>query len=272
VRELLGSGMSPVAPTIENSIGMRLVLVPAGSFWMGSPDDVGHQNEHPRHQVEILRPFYLGAFPVTQEQYERVTGANPGSSPVPHGGSEAEAVGVRRFPVDYVSWDDAVAFCEALSKLPDEKKAGRTYRLPTEAEWEYSCRGGANAYSRFSFYHYTDDPDDLYGDTGPYDIPIHSTPVESLPANAFGLCGMHGNVCEWCADWFGESYYQVSPVRDPQGPDRGEWRVLRGGSHGLGHISHSAFRDRLAPTGSSFLTGFRVCFRPALPSSESLTS
>src|SRR5206468_12308389 len=127
VCELLASGVQPVVPAIENSLGMRFVLIPAGSFWMGSPDGEGDDDERPRHPVEIRRPFFLGAFPVTQEQYRRVAGENP-SWFCPSGGGQSEVSGhyTKQFPVEYVSWHDAAAFCAKLSKLPEQKQAGRT--------------------------------------------------------------------------------------------------------------------------------------------------
>src|SRR5262249_44502238 len=101
------------------------------------------RREGPQHEVEITGPFLLGVHPVTQEEYERVTGSNPSwFAATGQGASEVEKIDTKRFPVESVSWDDAVAFCERLSELPEEVAAGRSYRLPTEAEWEYACRGG----------------------------------------------------------------------------------------------------------------------------------
>src|SRR3954470_14642693 len=119
------------AKLVVNSVGMRLVLVPAGVFRMGSPDDEEGRRagEGPRHETAITAPFYLGAAPVTQGQYERVVHANPSRfHPGAGGGPE--------LPVECVSWDDAVRFCRALAELAEERQAGRVYRLPTEAEWE----------------------------------------------------------------------------------------------------------------------------------------
>ncbi len=130
---------------VTNSVGMKLVLIPAGEFMMGSleSDKVALIGEKPQHRVRITKPFYLGAREVTQEQYEHVMGINP--SHFSGGGKGADKVShqdTRRFPVETVSWDDAVLFGDKLSAIPDERDARRTYRLPTEAEWEYACRAG----------------------------------------------------------------------------------------------------------------------------------
>ena len=142
--------------------------------------------------MRITKPFYLGRHEVTQEQYERVMGVNPSNFKGP------------QHPVEQVSWDDAVSFCDKLSALPEEQAAGRMYRLPTEAEWEYACRAGST--TRYSF---GDDEADL-GDHAWFDdnsSPRHIRWARSSP-NAWGLYDMHGNVWEWCADWYDENYYE----------------------------------------------------------------
>src|SRR5262249_2169205 len=141
----------------------KLVRIPAGKFCMGSPaEETGHNSDEEQHEAEITRPFWLGACEVTQAQFKQVTGYNPSHFSVdgkgkegtnyawnPSGGFAKVPVDTRDFPVENVSWDDAVEFCTKLSALPEEKAAGRKYRLPTEAEWEYACRGGASAYHAF---------------------------------------------------------------------------------------------------------------------------
>jgi uncharacterized protein (TIGR02996 family) len=215
---------------LTNSVGMTLVLIPPGTFLMGSPPDEVERTdaEGPQHEVEITRPFYLGAYPVTQEEYQKVMGVNPSHfSPSGEGRSEVTGLDTRRFPVEAGTWDDPVAFCRRLSELPEENRYGRQYRLPTEAEWEYACRGGARDAMPFYFKRPTAalssaqanfDGNHPYGGalTGP--CLERTTAVGSYPPNAFGLYDMHGNVWECCSDWYDPYYYSQSPRQDPQGP------------------------------------------------------
>jgi uncharacterized protein (TIGR02996 family) len=244
LRDLLGAGLAPCVPAIENSVGMRLVLLPAGTFTMGTPEGEmsRHHDEGPRHDVTLSRPFFLSAHLVTQEQYLRVRGENPSLFP------ESP-----RHPVEHVRWDDAVAFCERLSQWPQEKAAGRIYRLPTEAEWEYACRAGMQSYTVF---HTGDQLDSRLAN---FDSNLkHPTPVGSYPPNAFGLFDMHGNLHEWCQDWFDSDYYLHIPAVDPPGPEKGSTRVLRGGSWSSNPIfCRSGYRCYTDPDNQTFL-GFRV--------------
>lgn len=213
----------PAHPTeITNSIGMKMVLIPAGEFLMGSPDSdrYGHDQEKPQHVVRITRPFYWGLFPVTQEQYERVTGGNP-----------SRFTGDPSRPVEQVSWEDASEFCRRLSALPEEEAAGHVYRLPTEAEWEYACRAGST--TRYYF----GDSEESIGDYAWWSENSERTthPVGQKKPNAWGLHDLYGNVWEWCADWYGEDYYSQSPPSDPNGPSSGDMRVLRGGAFYVGN-------------------------------------
>src|SRR5262245_49693305 len=137
LRQLLAEGVRPVVPKLTNSVGMELALIPAGTFWMGSPqgEPGRHSDEDPRHQVTLTRAFYLGVHPVTQGQHQAVTGRNP--SHFRTGGEGAPLVrgmDTSSFPVERISWSDSVAFCRLLSELPAERAAGRVYRLPSEAE------------------------------------------------------------------------------------------------------------------------------------------
>ncbi|NLW50798.1 MAG: formylglycine-generating enzyme family protein [Candidatus Brocadiaceae bacterium] len=196
----------------RNSIGMELAAVPAGAFAMGSPrgEPARDGSERPQHEVRITRPFLIGAFEVTQEQYEAVMGGNPSQFP-----------GARR-PVDSVSWHDAVEFCRRLSEAED-----CTYRLPTEAEWEYACRAGST-----ESYSFGADPQRL--DTAGWysrNSGGRSQDVGGRLPNAWGLYDMHGNVWEWCLDWYDSGAYRsVVSAEDPTGPARGAYRVVRGGS------------------------------------------
>jgi uncharacterized protein (TIGR02996 family) len=238
LRELLASGLQPCVPTLVNSIGMELVLVPPGRFQMGTPfsEPYHSPDEGPTHEVVITRPFYLGRFPVLQAEYECVTKRNPShfapAGPLPY--YRLENTDTTRFPVDCVDFTEAVVFCQMLSLLPVERSAGRVYRLPSEAEWEYACRAGTS--SVFSCGDSLSSRQGNFDGNYPYggaahDISLKRTClVGQYPPNAFGLFDMHGNVWEWCSDWFDEDYYARSPQTDPPGPVEGEAHVLRGGS------------------------------------------
>ena len=190
----------------------------------------------PAHAVTLTKAFYLGKFAVTQEQYMQVMGTNP---------SRFKGA---KLPVETVSWDDAQEFCKKVSR-----KTGQTVRLPTEAEWEFACRAGTT-----TFYYSGDTEADL-GRAGWYDANSNGTthPVGQKEPNAWGLYDMHGNVWEWCQDWYGG--YEAGTATDPQGPGTGTYRVLRGGSRsdcreGCG----SAIRNRSAPVRRNYYGGFRV--------------
>ncbi|MHB8952036.1 MAG: formylglycine-generating enzyme family protein [Pirellulaceae bacterium] len=222
---------------------MKLVLIPAGKFVMGSPVDESHRSgdEGPQHRVQITAPFHLGVHEVTQSQYERIMRANVSS----FNGST--------HPVERVSWDDAVSFCEKLSALSEERAAGRMYRLPSEAEWEYACRAGST--TPYSFGDDADAVEDHAWVDGNSSSTTH--PVgEKLP-NAWGLYDMHGNVWEWCADWFGA--YPKTPVDDPRGIATGASRAIRGGCW-LSSAKDCRTANRLGhpPDSRYFFLGFRV--------------
>jgi formylglycine-generating enzyme required for sulfatase activity len=296
-------------PVMTNSIGMKLVLIPRGKFRMGSPEgEKGREaNEGPQHEVEITRPFYLGQYTVTRGQFRRFvqdTGYKTEAEIDGTGGNGYEAA-TRRFarkpaytwrdpgfaqtdehPVVNVSWNDAVAFCRWLSC-----KEGRDYRLPTEAEWEYSCRAGAAT----RFYHGDDeaglrhlanvadksfaakfDQDYVNKDFPkatqdwlarvPWDDGFPFTaPVGQFRPNLFGLYDMHGNVWQWCTDWYDKDYYGRSPRQDPQGPESGSARVFRGGCW-LNPDLYCRAACRLInkpPHFCSIGIGFRVQARPS---------
>jgi formylglycine-generating enzyme required for sulfatase activity len=268
----LGGAPAPLgsAKKLTNSIGMKLVLIPKGTFKMGAPvEEAGRGNEGPRHEVEITKAFYLGVYEVTQAQYKKVMGTNPSSySATGKGRNQVRGTDTSAFPVEQVTWLEAVAFCEKLSALPAEKRLRRVYRLPTEAEWEYACRAGTKTAFAFgkglSSRQANINGNFPYGgaDKGPY--VSRTVKVGSYQPNAWGLYDMHGNVWEWCQDWYDDNYYKKSPRRDPPGPDQIGSRVLRGGCwywHGL--QARSAYRSYVGPDYRNHCVGFRVaCSAP----------
>jgi formylglycine-generating enzyme required for sulfatase activity len=205
-----------VGDPFVNSVGIVLVPIPSGQFLMGSPDADGDalDAEKPQHPVDITTAFYLSAHEVTQAQYAQVTGSDP------------SFFKGRDHPVDTVSWHDAVAFCRSLSERPEERAAGREYRLPREAEWEYACRAGTT--TRFSF---GDDPamlDEYAWFFRNANSRTHA--VGQRQPNRWGLCDMHGNVWEWCQDaYHPRAYDRERDVDGPRGPADHEGRVERGG-------------------------------------------
>jgi formylglycine-generating enzyme required for sulfatase activity len=234
---------------ITNSIGMKLVLIPAGTFTMGSPESEQYRFEdEAQHEVTISKDYYLGVYEVTQAQYEKVIGKNPSDFQGKKVGGQNEDL-----PVEQVSWDDAVEFCKRLSEFPEEKKSGRIYRLPTESEWEYACRAGSK-----TAYSFDDEPGLLpeYGWFGRNSSGRTHT-VGLREPNAWGLYDMHGNVWEWCSDWHDE--YPKGAFSDPSGPNEGSNRVDRGG--GWGHEAaycRSASRDGIPPGYRFNCLGFRL--------------
>jgi uncharacterized protein (TIGR02996 family) len=273
LRTLLAADVRPCVPLLTNSLGMRLALIPPGRFWMGSLPGEGDRSvsEGPRHEVEITRAFYLGVTPVTQEQFESVMGVNPSwFSSTGETERSVRSLDTRTFPVDNVSWEDARQFCRLLSALPAEKRAGRVYRLPTEAEWEYACRAGTSTPFHFGFSLTSHEANIDGGFPWPRSLPRgpylqRTTSVGSYRPNAFGLYDMHGNVRDWCADWFAEDYYTQSPRQDPRGARSGTSRALRGGSwHSLGEFCRSAYRGRGDIEGSDDTNGFRVALTVAV--------
>lgn len=198
----------PLAPkTWRSSIGMEFVRIEAGTFQMGANDREANDDEKPVHTVRISQPFYLGTYEVTQAQWQAVMGSNPSAS-------KGDTL-----PVEQVSWDDAQEFLRRLNA----RERGVTYRLPTEAEWEYAAR--AESTGRWSF---GDDASRLgqyawYGDNAGG----RTHPVGQKQPNAWGLYDMHGNVWEWVQDWYGD--YTSGTAVDPTGPTSGAYRVYRGG-------------------------------------------
>ncbi len=257
---------------------MKLKLIPSGKFLMGSPPD---RKESPgderQHEVEITSAFYLGIHEVTQAEYQFVMGYNPSMFTPQRFAAELKGLDTSRFPVERVSWKDAAASCKKLSARTEEKRAGRTYRLPTEAEWEYASRGGAGVSAPFnvagkpvfalSSREANFDGTRPYGD-GPNGPCLgRPTVVGSYPPNAFGLYDMHGNVFEWCADGYSRDYYKYSPRKDPFAPlGNNGLVVVRGGSfRDPGTLCRSAYRYNERAGHREMDIGFRIAcsLRPA---------
>jgi uncharacterized protein (TIGR02996 family) len=255
VQELLGGGMKPLVPTLTNSIGMTFALIPAGSFLMGSPpDEEERHDDEAQHQTTLSRPYYLGIYPATQTEYQAVIGSNPANF-------RRQRPGRRAYPVEHVSWTDAVAYCEKLTALPEERAAGRVYRLPTEAEWEWACRAGtttafhfgSSASSRQACF----DGNAPYGGAAKGPVPRKTRAVGSYPPNAWGLYDMHGNVANWCADWDGE--FPAEVLLDPVITTPGTYRCVRGGAWSfLGRYCRAAYRNHSTPSNRTHFCGFRV--------------
>jgi formylglycine-generating enzyme required for sulfatase activity len=263
----------------SNSVGMKFKLIPAGEFVMGSPREEVEglvkeypslkeyfEVEQPQHRVRITRPYYLGMHEATQSEYERVMGTNPSwFARTGKGSDRVSGQDTSRFPVENVSWDDAQEFCRKLSALSAEQSAGRGYRLPTEAEWEHACRAGTATPFHFGTQlngrDANCDGSEPYGTTtkGPY--LQRTTRVGSYEGNVFGLYDMHGNVWEWCSDWFAD--YAPAVVDDPTGATAGSFRVYRGGGWYFGaRYCRSADRHGNAPDFRFDFLGFRLAFSP----------
>jgi formylglycine-generating enzyme required for sulfatase activity len=284
------TGKSPILPgpdkakavkswprEITNSIGMTLVRIPLGTFLMGSPKgERPRANDEEQHEVEIRQEFWLGIHEVTQKQFKQVMGYNPSffskdgegkpgatysAVSKPAGGKDKVPADTGAFPVENVSWEEADEFCKKLSAREVERNSGRKYRLPTEAEWEYACRGGSPVYRVFHFGNFLlSTPANI---AGRGDLK-RTCKVGSYAKNGFGLYDMHGNVSEWCQDWYAENYYAKSPRKDPPGPSEGSDRVLRGGAWvNKDRECRSASRLRNTPAFRDSDLGFRVALVPA---------
>jgi uncharacterized protein (TIGR02996 family) len=248
-REPLVRSQAVLGPSVRASLGQKLVPIPAGTFTMGSPEEEEHRDpDEPAHEVTLTRPYYLGARPLTLGEYRAFVGA---TNHVTVAEQEGFGMGWSRRrrtweqgaynwrspgwkqkddePVVCLAWDDSGAFCAWLGKID-----GREYRLPSEAEWEHACRAGTTTPFFFG--------EDLLPGQANYNTRYpysggngergvgRTTTVGRYPPNAYGLYDLHGNVWEWCSDWYGSDYYDDGRKRDPDGPDNGFGRVLRGGS------------------------------------------
>lgn len=265
---------------IRNSVEMTLVLIPSGSFSMGSAsgDDQSHDDER-QHQVRISEPFYMGTTEVTQAQFQKVMGFNPSKFRGVAGSAESGSL-----PVEQVSWSDAVGFCNRLSSMPGEKKHNRTYLLPTEAQWEYACRAGntldlgfeSNVEELSKYAWFGDNSGEKLLDTAAIwksvneDVDHYLSilnknqcrphKVGQKNPNPWGLYDMHGNVWEWCSDWYAP--YPKGVRVDPVGALSGTDRVLRGGGyHFQATDCRCAERHGSFPSNRVDDLGFRVVLR-----------
>lgn len=255
---LFGAACSDDDDENGGSTSIDMELIPAGSFTMGDARGIYEQNERPARTVS-LDAFYMSRTEITQQQYEDVMGANPSSSKA------------AKQPVEKVTWHDALRFCNALSEREGLQAVyadiggnltadftANGFRLPTEAEWEYACRAGTS-----TTYYTGETVADLSRCawfTGNADGRPHD--VGQLEANDFGLHDMHGNVFEWCWDWFAPGYYAQAENDNPRGPEGGEEKVCRGGSWFVYHYGcRSAFRSMLDPELSGIDIGFRIVRR-----------
>jgi formylglycine-generating enzyme len=301
-------GKKKLAVDLGSGVKMEMTLIPAGEFKMGSSESAeetaaffnktygkdlvkadSFNDEHPQHSVRITKPFYLGTYHVTRGQFRQFvadtgykTDAEKSEKPGAYGWDpdKKEAGFNEKYswrnagfeqtdehPVVNVSWNDAVAFCKWLSK-----KEGKTYRLPTEAEWEYACRAGTT-----TRYYNGDDPETLAEVGNVADVAAKvkfpdwtwtikandgyafTAPVGKFKPNAFGLYDMQGNAWQWCMDWYSREYYAKSTIDDPTGPDSGFERVIRGSSwNGGPGNARSASHYRCTPDDRFNLAGFRV--------------
>jgi len=260
--------LEEVQEDLGQGVSLEMLLIPAGTFMMGSPEsEKGRSNDETQHEVTLTKPFYMGKYEVTQEQWEAVMGNNP---------SLRKGA---KLPVTDVSWNDCKDFIKQLNA-----KTNGGYRLPTESEWEYACRAGTTTAYSFGYSLTKVDANIKGGSIEVYrrkslsmfgesfyeirrlvdaNINASTKTVGSYKPNAFGFYDMHGNVWEWCEDR--KADYPTGAVIDPKGPAKGEYRVLRGGSFLSGSKARSSVRgdigQPLRPIDSS-LIGFRLARTP----------
>ena len=246
---------APDSASFTNQLGMDFVLVEKGEFLMGSPkEEIGRDKEEYQHKVLLIRDFYMQTTEVTQGQWKAVM---DGQEPAWFSGCDT-------CPVEYVSYTDVLEFIQKLNAMQSDSQ----YRLPTEAEWEYACRAGAG--TRFAF-------GDCLGENANYDgtfpsigcdpgkYPERTAPVSRYPANAWGLYDMHGNVWEWCSDWFAP-YPEEFKIKNPAGPPEGLEKVCRGGAWlNEEKLCRSAYRSKRTVSNRSNSVGFRLCLDKGSP-------
>jgi formylglycine-generating enzyme required for sulfatase activity len=268
---ITSNGFAQETPkAITNSLGMKLTRIPAGTFNMGSPrSETGRTRKEVTHDVTLTKSFHLGIYEVTQAEYVTVMTGTPNFRN--RAAFKNDRGGSPQHPMENVEWEKAVEFCKRLSNRPAENRAGRKYRLPSEAEWEYACRAGSKtpfhigeslAPNQANF-----NGNYPYGNTKPGVYRRKTAKVGSYKPNAFGLHDMHGNVAEWCSDYYDPEYYEDSPEKNPLGPPVGVvettygdfFRVVRGGCWvDDARACRSAYRYRAMPATQYRLIGFRV--------------
>jgi len=255
---------------LRDDVKLDLVWIHPGTFMMGSPEDeLGRVDSEVQHEVTLTQGYWLGKYEVTQEQYEAVMGTNPSNQPDQMG--KYYGIG-NDYPVYYVSWDDAMEFCEKLTEI--ERAAGHLpfgyeYTLPTGAQWEYACRAGTttafnNGKNIPTASQQIKEPCPNLDEVGWYVYNSNSTthPVGQKQANAWGLYDMHGNVFEWCLDWIGA--YPTTAVIDPTGPISGSSHAIRGACWGSrANRCRSAYWSNYPPDYRSNSYGFRVALAPS---------
>jgi len=282
-----------LAHSTSKSTGLETAIIDAGDFQMGSPlKEPGRRVDEISHQVRIDQTFLLGKHEVTQRQFQQVMAFGPSHfTSTAEGKAKVLKLDTSEFPVERVTWFDAAAFCNRLSikdgyapyyKMAnlqhDEKsitqavvtiEGGNGYRLPTEAEWEYACRasttqrfhfGSISSYKKANF---VARGPSIYGSRSKLRSLGRTSRVGSYPPNSWGLHDMHGNVAEWCWDWYARDYYSHAKPKDPAGPNGGHHRVLRGGSWLVNEAScRSASRFYLTGDQRKYFAGFRVARTP----------
>ena len=252
------STIKTIQSSFTNDNGMTFVWIKPGKFLMGSPkDEPQRDDDEKQHEVVLTKGYYMQTTEVTQGQWSRVMGENP---------SFFKECG-DNCPVEWVSWEDVQIFIEKINKKADKY----LYRLPTEAEWEYAARAGTKGPFAFGDCLSTNDVN-YDGDRPLNNCPKgkdrgKTIPVATLKANQWGLYDMHGNVCEWCSDWYGD--YPTNRVVDPQGAQSGTSRLLRGGSlYDDARNCRSASRSWLEPVFQNRDVGVRLAVSLSSASSE----
>jgi formylglycine-generating enzyme required for sulfatase activity len=262
----------PIDLELADGVVLKLVPIPAKGkkFWMGAADkEVGKRAEERQHEVEFGHDYLLGMYLVTQAQYRAVTNKNPSHfSEEGTGAGKVKGLNTDDFPVEKITWDEAMAFCAELTRKFKDK--GYQFRLPTEAEWEYACRAGDDRKDSAPFYFkersFTVDGTKAnfrHHETAQTAYLDRTSKVGAYEANGFGLFDMHGNVWEWCEDWYDPDFYKNSPGVDPScdkenAKNKGR-RVVRGGAWNLPAEPRAASRDGCLADGALNTVGFRVC-------------